>query len=53
MTDKAARRQRFEKVYQRVAQELIEELRKEKIPEEVVEWYRKVTFISTLAKEDC
>lgn len=53
MTDKAAARARFEKVYAKVADELLAELRKENIPEEVVEWYHKVStccsFVGTLA----
>jgi hypothetical protein len=42
MADKAARRQRFESVYRRIADELIDELRKENIPEEAIQWYRRV-----------
>ncbi|KXN83449.1 Farnesyl pyrophosphate synthase [Leucoagaricus sp. SymC.cos] len=41
MADKAARRARFEAVYRRVADELVDELRKENIPEDVMAWYRK------------
>ncbi|EKM79467.1 hypothetical protein AGABI1DRAFT_114026 [Agaricus bisporus var. burnettii JB137-S8] len=41
MTDKAARRQRFEQVYHRIADELLDELRKENIPDDAIQWYRK------------
>lgn len=42
MADKAVRRTRFEQVYAKVADELVQEIRKEGIPEEVLAWYRKV-----------
>ncbi|KAF5345580.1 hypothetical protein D9756_011035 [Leucocoprinus leucothites] len=41
MADKAARRARFEKVYARIADELVDELRKNNIPEDVMSWYRR------------
>jgi chemotaxis methyl-accepting protein methylase len=47
MTDKAARRHRFEKVYHRIADELLDELRKENIPEEAIQWYHRVTLSLT------
>lgn len=50
MTDKAARRQRFEKVYHRIADELLDELRKENIPDDAIQWYRKVTLFYPVIK---
>jgi len=40
MADKAARRARFEAVYAKVADELLDELRKENMPQEALDWYR-------------
>lgn len=43
MTDKAARRAKFEGVYAVIRDELIEHFAGEGMPEEAVEWYRKVS----------
>jgi farnesyl diphosphate synthase len=51
MADKASRRVRFEKIYARIADELIVDLRNEKIPEEIISRYRKVR--SALFVETC
>jgi hypothetical protein len=45
MADKAARRAKFEQVYKRIADELVDELRKNNIPEDVMNWYRRVHLI--------
>lgn len=45
MADKAARRARFEGVYAKVADELAGELRKANIPEEAIDWYRRVSLV--------
>ncbi|KAF9444208.1 isoprenoid biosynthesis-related protein [Macrolepiota fuliginosa MF-IS2] len=41
MADKAGRRMRFEQVYAKVAEDLVKEMRKEGIPEEVLAWYQQ------------
>ncbi|KAJ3569318.1 hypothetical protein NP233_g5130 [Leucocoprinus birnbaumii] len=41
MADKAERRARFEGVYRRIADELVEDLRKNNIPEDAMKWYRR------------
>lgn len=43
MADKAARRARFETVYAKIADALVAEFQKENIPQEAIEWYRKVS----------
>jgi farnesyl diphosphate synthase len=42
MSAKAARRTRFEQVYAKIADELVGTLRQENLPQEALDWFRKV-----------
>lgn len=41
---KAARRAKFEGVFEKIRDELIEHIKGEGMPEEAVEWYKNVRF---------
>lgn len=42
MTNKDSRRAKFEQVYERIADELVNDLRQQGISEDAISWYRKV-----------
>ena len=46
-TDKAARRKRFEDVFPMIAEEMTGYLKKENMPQEAVDWYKRVCLCLT------
>jgi len=46
MADQASRRAKFSQVYKRIADELVNELGQLGIPDDAMNWYRKVQQIS-------
>jgi len=42
MADQAPRRAKFSQAYKRIADELVNELSRQGIPEDAINWYRKV-----------
>jgi len=43
---KKARREKFQNVFEKIRDELVNHLKGEGMPVEAVEWYRKVGFLS-------
>ena len=50
---KAARRAKFEAVFEKIRDELIEHFAGEKMPAEAVEWYRNVSETSCSRRAIC
>jgi farnesyl diphosphate synthase len=51
---KETRREKFERVFERIRNELVDHFAKEGMPREAVEWYRNVstTFVSSIFTAD-